>query len=64
MPTITYNIPAEAQVDLLNAMRKKFNKPNATTNEIIALIDQEFKLNLRRIYRDYMREKEYDVSLD
>lgn len=64
MPTITYNIPAEAQTDLLNAMRKKFNKPNATTNEIIALIEQEFKLRLRNIYRDYMREKDFDVSLD
>ena len=64
MPTITYNIPAGAQADLLNAMRKKFNKPNATTQEIIALIEQEFKLNLRRAYREYMREQEYDVSLD
>lgn len=64
MPTITYNIPAEAQADLLNAMRKKFNKPSATQGEIILLIEQEFKLRLRNIYRDYMREKDFDVSLD
>lgn len=64
MPTITYNIPADKQTDLLDAIRKKFNTPNATQQQIIAAIEHEFKINLRRIYRDYMREKDYEVSLD
>ena len=64
MPTITYNIPAGAGPDLLDALRKRFNMPAATQAEIILGVEREFKKHLRDIYRDHMRTKNFDVVLD
>ena len=64
MPTITYNIPQAALADMLEALRIKYEKPNATALEIQTEIERQFKLSLVTAYREYMRKKKYDVVLD
>ena len=64
MPTITYNIPAGQAADMLDALRDKFGTPNATAQQLQAMIETNVKAELRIIYRDYMKKKPFDVVLD
>ena len=64
MPTITYNIPATAQADFLDALRAKFGIPNATAQQLQAEVEKRLKGELRETYREYMRKKPFDVVLD
>jgi len=64
MPTLTYNIPAPALADFLDALRHEYRLPNATQAELQALVESKFKQNLIAIYRGYMRDKDYTIGLD
>ena len=64
MPTINYNIPADKQTDVLDALRLKFGAPGATAQQLQTLVENRFKAELIQIYRDYMRQKAFDVSFD
>lgn len=64
MPTITYNIPADKQADVIAALRKHYNLPAATPAELNTRIEQDVKGRIRNIYNDFMRNKSYSVDLD
>jgi ERCC4-type nuclease len=65
MPTITYNIPADKQADVLAALRGFYQVPNATAVELNTLVGNDLKDRIRRIYKDHMaKATTYDVSLD
>ena len=64
MPTISYNIPAGQQDDVLAALRAYYGVPGATPAELNTIIGNELKAAIRDRYRDYMKKKTYDVSLD
>ena len=64
MPTITYNIPPAVTADMLDALRLKYELPNATPQELQAEVERQFKQSLVIAYREYMRKKKYDVVLD
>ena len=65
MPTITYNIPAGQQADVLASLRAYFGVPNATAAELNTLVGNELKGHLRKIYKEHMKANaSYDVSLD
>lgn len=65
MPTITYNIPADKQTDVVAALRAYFGAPNATPTQLNDLLASDLKAKIRDIYRDYMKKTAaYDVVLD
>ena len=64
MPTITYNIPAGQQADIIDALRAHYGVPAATAAELNGLLAKDVKDKVRAIYREHMRKKLYDVSLD
>jgi len=64
MPTITYNIPADKQADVVAALRKHYNAPAATPTQLNELIAADLKKRIRNIYSEYMRSQSYDVVLD
>ena len=65
MPTITYNIPADKQNDVVAALRAHYGAPNATPAQLNDLVAADLKARVRDIYRDYMKKTaSFDVSLD
>jgi hypothetical protein len=65
MPSITYNIPADKQDDVLAALRAFYGVPAATPGELNTLVGQDLKQRIRRIYQDHMaKATTYDVVLD
>jgi hypothetical protein len=64
MPSLNFNIPADKQADVLAALREKYGVPGATANEIIALMEADIKADLTRLYQNYMKRKQFDVSFD
>jgi hypothetical protein len=64
MPTITYNIPAGQQDDVLAALRGYYGAPLASPTELNTMLGNELKIIIRDRYRDYMRKKTFDVVLD
>jgi hypothetical protein len=65
MPTITYNIPADKQADVLAALRAFYGVPNATAAELNNLVADGLKKHIRQIYKDHMaKATSYDVVLD
>lgn len=64
MATLTINFPADKKADILDALRDNYGVPGATQTELLTIIENEVKSNVKRIYRDYMRKQQYDVNLD
>jgi ribosomal protein S13 len=65
MATITYNIPADKQADVLAALRAFYGVPAATAAELNTLVGNDLKQRIRRIYQDHMaKATSYDVVLD
>lgn len=65
MPTITYNIPADKQTDVIAALRLHYGAPNATPSELNDLVGADLKRRIRNIYSEYMQKSAtYDVVLD
>ena len=65
MPTITYNIPADKQADVLAALRAYYGVPAATASELNTLVGDDLKRRIREIYKDHMANANtYDVTLD
>ena len=64
MPSLNFTIPADKQADVLDALRGKYGVPAATPAELTALMEQELKRDLVKLYQDYMRRKVYTASFD
>jgi hypothetical protein len=65
MPTITYNIPADKQADVIAALRAFYNLPLATPAQLNDAVAADLKERIRRIYKDHMaKATSYDVVLD
>jgi ribosomal protein S13 len=65
MATITYNIPADKQADVLAALRAYYGVPAATAAELNTLVGNDLKNRIRQIYKDHMaKATSYDVVLD
>lgn len=64
MPALNFNIPADKQADVIAALREKYGVPAATVPQLIALMEADLKADLVKLYRDYMKRKQFDVSFD
>ena len=64
MPALNFNIPPAAQADVIAALREKYGVPAATPAQLIALMEADLKADLTKLYRDYMKRKQFDVSFD
>lgn len=64
MPSLNFTIPTDKQADVLDALREKYGVPAATPTQLTALMEQELKQELIKLYQDFMRRKVYTVSFD
>jgi hypothetical protein len=64
MPTLTFNIPADKQADMLEALRIHHKMPGATLAALRDKEEQDLKRRLKIIYATYMRSRSIDIDLD
>jgi hypothetical protein len=62
MPALKFTIPANIQQDVIDALRDKFQAPEATQDQLIEMMEAELKEDLKQTYLEYMRSKKYDAS--
>jgi hypothetical protein len=65
MPTITYNIPAAQQPDVVAALRAHYGTPAATPQQLNDLLAADLKAFIKNKYQEHMKKNAtFDVVLD
>lgn len=61
---LNITLPDDKLTDIVASLRALYNAPNATQQQLIALMENDVKTRIRNAYVTYMRQKAYDISLD
>lgn len=60
---LNITLPDDKLTDIIEAERARFNVPNATVEQLIALLENEVKTRIKNSYVAYMRAKPYDLDI-